>query len=100
MAALRQREIVKVRVNPEDRDEHPAVEMTCDEFCADERKLRINVLYDTTRRPGDTPRAHEALLNGADGLDHPTLFSAVSSTLWIADGSPESSVASPPNAAG
>ena len=35
----------------------------------------VNVLYGTTRRPGVEPRAHEAVLNGADGLHHPTLFS-------------------------
>jgi hypothetical protein len=83
MPALRQWDIVKVRINPEDRDEHPAVVMTCDEFCADEKKLRINVLYGTTRRPGDSPRAHEAVLNGADGLDHPTLFSC--GVLYLVD---------------
>jgi hypothetical protein len=75
MPTLRQWDVVKVRINPEDRDEHPAIVMTCDEFCADEKKLRVNVLYGTTRRPGDSPRVHEIVLNGADGLDRATIFS-------------------------
>jgi hypothetical protein len=83
MAALRQWDIVKVRINPEDRDEDPAVVVTCDEFCADERKRRINVLYGTTRRPGDTTLEHEAVLNAADGLDAATIFSC--GTIYIVD---------------
>lgn len=68
-------DIVRVRINPEDRDEHPAVIISPDEDCADLTRTKLNVLYGTTRRPGAAPRAHEVVLNGADGLDHPTLFS-------------------------
>lgn len=73
--AIRQWDIVRVRIRPEDRDEHPAVVLTCDEFCSDPGKAMVNVLYGTTRRPGREPRPHEIVLNGADGLDHSTLFS-------------------------
>lgn len=66
-------DIVRVRINPEDRDEHPAVVFSPDEHCADSRRGKINVLYCTTRRPGAALRVHEIVLNGADGLDHPTL---------------------------
>ncbi|MEY2882109.1 MAG: PemK-like, MazF-like toxin of type toxin-antitoxin system [Verrucomicrobiota bacterium] len=68
-------DVVRVRINPADRDEHPAVVISSDEFCLDPHKRMVNVLYGTTRRPGLDPRAHEVVLNGADGLEHPTLFS-------------------------
>lgn len=67
-------DIVRVRISPEDRDEHPAVIISSPEHCADTSRANLNVLYGTTRRPGRVPGAHEAPLNGADGLDHPTLF--------------------------
>lgn len=72
---LAQWDIVKVRINPNDRDEHPAILISPPEVCADEKKTRLNVLYGTTRRPGFAIQPHEAQLNGADGLEHATLFS-------------------------
>jgi hypothetical protein len=77
MTVYRQWDVVKVRINAEDKDEHPAIIVSPDELCADERKTKLNVLYGTTRRAGQSPRGHEAVLNGADGLDHPTLFNCV-----------------------
>ena len=68
-------DVVRVRINASDRDEHPAVVISGDEFCLDPHKPMVNVLYGTTRRPGIEPRAHEVVLNGADGLDHSKLFS-------------------------
>ena len=53
---------------------HPAVLISREEVCRDERKARLNVLYGTTRRPGDAPDPLEVQLNGADGLERPTLF--------------------------
>lgn len=73
--ALRQWDIVRVRIRPGDRDEHPAVILTNDDLCADPNWPVLNVLYGSTRRPGRAVRAHEIVLNGADGLDHPTVFS-------------------------
>ncbi len=70
---LRQWEVVKVRINPQDRDEHPALVISADDVCAS--APRVNVLYGTTRRAGQTARPHQAVLNGAEGLDHATLFS-------------------------
>lgn len=74
---LHQWDVVKVRINPEDRDEHPAVIISPEELCIDPRKTRLNVLYGTTRRPGQPPRPHQVVLNGADGLDHATLVDCV-----------------------
>jgi len=72
---LNQWDVVKVRINPNDRDEHPAVLISPPEACADGKKTRLNVLYGTTRRPGFVPQEHEVPLNSADGLEHVTLFS-------------------------
>ena len=72
---IAQWDIVRVRINPNDEDEHPAIVISCDEFCADAGKAQINVLYGSTRRPAIQPRGYHVTLNGADGLDHPTLFS-------------------------
>lgn len=68
---LKQWDVVKVRINPGDRDEHPAVVISADEVC--ESAPRVNVLYGSTRRPGQQARSHQSVLNGADGLEHPTL---------------------------
>ena len=74
-SSVLQWDVVRVWINPADRDEHPAVVISGDEFCTEPHKPMVNVLYGTTRRPGVDPRAHEVVQNGADGLDHPTLFS-------------------------
>ncbi|HZZ56481.1 MAG TPA: type II toxin-antitoxin system PemK/MazF family toxin [Opitutaceae bacterium] len=73
----RQWDVVKVRINPDDRDEHPAIIVSPDELCTDDRKGRLNVLYGSTRRPGQRAQPFEVILNGADGLEHPTVFSCV-----------------------
>ncbi len=67
---LRQWDVVKIRINPErDRDTHPAVVISSDEICADDRQLRLNVLFGSKKPPGIDKRAYGVLLNGADGLD-------------------------------
>jgi len=63
-ATPRQWDVAKVRINPEDRDEHPAVIVSPDELCAAERKTKLNVLYGTNRRPGQPVQPHEVVLNG------------------------------------
>ena len=72
---LRQWDIVRVRIRPDDKDEHPAIVLTCDEFCADERRNLVNVLYGTTRRPASGMELYEVCLHGADGLERATVFS-------------------------
>ena len=73
--AVHQWDIVRVRINPDDRDEHPAVILTCEEFCHSPARTKLNVLYGTSRRPTEEPEPYEITLNGADGLEHPTIFS-------------------------
>jgi mRNA-degrading endonuclease toxin of MazEF toxin-antitoxin module len=67
-------DIVRVRINPEDRDEHPAIVLSREEACRDERRRSLNVLYGTTRRPADGIPQLAVQLNGADGLERATLF--------------------------
>ena len=74
MSELRQWDVVWVRIRPEDRDVHPAVILSCEEFCQDMRRQTINVLYGTSKRPASVADAYEVTLSGADGLERPTLF--------------------------
>ena len=73
--AVHQWDIVRVRVNPDDRDEHPAVILTCEEFCLSLHRHRLNVLYGSSLRPGEKRESYEITLNGAAGLERPTVFS-------------------------
>jgi mRNA-degrading endonuclease toxin of MazEF toxin-antitoxin module len=71
---VHQWDIVRVRINPEDRDEHPAVVVSCEEFCLSTERTKLNVLYGSTRRPNERQAPYEITLNGADGLERPTVF--------------------------
>jgi len=69
---MRQWEIVRVRLNPKDRDPHPAVVISCDEDCLDAASLRINVLYGSKRAPAAPLEGWQVHLNSADGLEFGT----------------------------
>jgi len=69
---VHQWDIVRVRVNPKDRDAHPAVVLSCEEDCQDAEFLRVNVLYGSKRPPAAALEPWQVLLNGADGLDFQT----------------------------
>jgi hypothetical protein len=62
-----------VRIDPEDRDERTAVIISPGELSVDLRKTKLNILYGTTRGTSEAPSAHEVVLSGAFGLEHPTL---------------------------
>ena len=63
-------DIVAVRINPErDVESHPAVVVSADEICADDRQLRLNVLFGTKKSPAAVKRPYAVLLNSADGLE-------------------------------
>ncbi|MDX2187676.1 MAG: type II toxin-antitoxin system PemK/MazF family toxin [Opitutaceae bacterium] len=70
---MHQWDIVRVRINPNDKDEHPAIVISREEWCQDDRKLALNVLYGTTNRPAEQPGPCDVPLNGADGLERLTL---------------------------
>jgi hypothetical protein len=74
MNPVRQWDIVKVRINANDRDEHPAIILSPAEVASSPRVDRINVIYGSTRRPGQELRPGEIVLDEADGLDHLTVF--------------------------
>ena len=52
-------DVAWARINPGDSDEHPAVIVSREEVCADERKALVNVLYGSIKRP--------SRLKGGDG---------------------------------
>lgn len=66
---LRQWAVVRVRFRASDRDEHPAVVISNDEHCDDPRVRRVNLLYGTKISAGNPARAHQVLLNSAEGLE-------------------------------
>lgn len=72
--ALRQWDVVKVRVHPNDRDEHPAIVLSPAEVVASSRVDRVNVIYGTTKRPAGALLPGQILLDEADGCDHLTAF--------------------------
>lgn len=73
---LRQWDVVKVRINPEDRDEHPAIILSPNEV-AGGRWPKVNVIYGTTKRPAEAVQPGQILLDEADGCDHLTVFDCV-----------------------
>ncbi len=74
---LKQWDIVKVRINPQDRDEHPAIILSPSEVAGDDRWPKVNVIYGTTKRPRESLRPGQILLDEADGCDHLTAFDCV-----------------------
>ena len=72
--ALRQWDVVSVRIHVEDRDAHPAIVLSPVEVASSPRIDRINVLYGTTKRPAGGLPPGQVLLDEADGCDHPTVF--------------------------
>ncbi len=74
MTPIRQWDVVRVRMNVSDRDEHPAIVLSPAEVAGSARVDRINVIYGSTRQPAQELRPGEILLDEADGLDHLTVF--------------------------
>ena len=73
MSAVRQWDVVKVRIHPQDRDEHPAIILSPSEI-SQGRADRLNVLYGSTKRPGVDILPGQILLDEADGCEHLTVF--------------------------
>ena len=72
-SSMHQWDIVAVRINPDgDIDSHPAVVISADETCGDQRQLRVNVLFGSKKSPASAKRPYAVLLNSADGLEFMT----------------------------
>lgn len=68
MTSVRQWDIVRFRIRPQDKDLHPGIVISGEEWCASEHTTNLNVLACSKRVPGDSVKSHQVLLNGADGL--------------------------------
>lgn len=72
MTPVRQWDIVRFRIRPQDRDLHPGIVLSGEEWCASAHTANLNVLAGTKRVPGDRVKPHQVALNGADGLEFQT----------------------------
>lgn len=67
-------DVVFVPAHEQDAVGHPAVVLSPPDILTDPRQARINVLVGTKKQPAETLRAHQVMLNGADGLEFSTLL--------------------------
>jgi len=74
---LKQWDIVKVRIYPNDRDEHLAIVLSPVEIAGNAQYHKVNVLYGTTKRPAVDIKPGQIILDGADGCEHPTVFDCI-----------------------
>jgi len=72
MTTVRQWDIVQFRIRPQDRDLHPGVVISGEEWCASGHTTNVNVLACSKRVPADSVKPHQVVLNGADGLEFQT----------------------------
>jgi len=70
---IEQWDIVRFRIRPDDRDLHPGVVISPAEWCANEQRIRVNILACSKRVPAEGAKPHQVLLNGADGLEFITV---------------------------
>jgi mRNA-degrading endonuclease toxin of MazEF toxin-antitoxin module len=66
-------DIVFVPVHDKDSSGHPAVVLSPPDILEDNKQLRLNVLMGSKRIPAEAAKTHQVVLNGADGLEFPTL---------------------------
>ena len=66
-------DIVFLRTDEKDRDGHPSVVLSSDDVMADEKQQRFNVVTGTKKQPAESARNHHVILDGADGVEFPTL---------------------------
>jgi len=69
MIPIRQWDILRFRIRPEDRDLHPGIVLSGEEWCASPHTSNLNVLACSKRVPGENVKSHQVVLNGADGLE-------------------------------
>ena len=62
------------RGDEQDPHGHPHILFSNDEAASDPRRLHVNVLFGSTKRPGAPNRPFELLCDEADGFDRPTVI--------------------------
>ena len=67
-------DIVFLKLDDNDATGYPAIVLSNPDILNDPRHLRINAVTGTKKRPSAQARPHQVILNGADGLEFPTLF--------------------------
>ncbi len=72
MSAPRQWDIVRFRIKPSDRDLHPGVVISGEEWCASDHTTNLNLMACSKRPPAAVLKSHQVQLNGADGLEFAT----------------------------
>ena len=72
MTTVRQWDIVQFRIRPQDREVHPGVVISGEEWCASGHTTNVNVLACFKKVPADSVKSHQVVLNGADGLGFQT----------------------------
>lgn len=72
MTPVRQWDIIRFKIRPQDPEHHPGVILSGEEWCASTQTTNLTVLACSKRVPADGTRPHQVLLNGADGLDFQT----------------------------
>jgi hypothetical protein len=73
MTLARQWDVVRFRIKPDDRDLHPGIVLSGEEWCATSFTANLNVLACSKRLPTGPVRAHQVVLNGADGVGFQTV---------------------------
>jgi hypothetical protein len=76
MIPVRQWDIVRFRIRPQDRDLHPGIVLSGEEWCASAHMTNLNVLACSKRVPRDQVKPHQVVLNGVDGLEFQTTVDA------------------------
>ena len=74
---LKQWDVVKLRIKPNDKDEHFAVVISPDDVTKNEQIPAINVLYCSSFRPAIPLEPHQVRLNGEDGMERATVASCI-----------------------
>jgi hypothetical protein len=72
MTPVRQWDIIRFKIRPQDIDLHPGVVLSGEEWCASDQLGNLNILACSKRPPAAELKHHQVLLNGADGLDFRT----------------------------
>jgi hypothetical protein len=67
-------DVVFVPSDKKDAVGYPAVVVSPPDILADPKQGRINVLVGTKKQPAESAKGHQAILNGADGLEFMSLL--------------------------